>query len=585
MFTTRPELAGTFGMVASTHWLASQAGMAVLEEGGNAFDAAVAAGFVLHVVEPHLNGPGGDMPLIFRRGDGPPTVLCGQGVAPAGATIDHYTSLGLRIVPGTGLLAAAVPGAVPAWLTLLRDHGTFRPSQVLRFAIDYAEGGHPVLPSVAATIGQLSGYFSTYWPTSAAQWLPAPAAGALLRLPTLAATYRRLSQEADAASGREAQCEAALAAWAQGFVAEIVDRFVRDPVHDSSGEPHAGVITADDLAGWRPAYEPPLSVSWRGHQVFKTAGWGQGPAFLHALALLDPLLREDGPLGEPELHRIVEALKLALADRDAWFGDLGDPALPGFLSEAYLAERRALVGEDASAELRPGRLGGHEPRLASAIRKASDRAASEGVGEPTLGTETPTGGDTCHLDVVDRWGNAVSATPSGGWLQSSPTIPDLGFCLGTRLQMTWLEPGLPSSLAPGRRPRTTLSPGMAIMSDGRTLAFGTPGGDQQEQWPMLFWLAHTITGLNLQEAVDAPSLHTTSLVSSFDPRVWTPAGLEMEGRHLEAVVAGLRQRGHRVIVRPDWSLGRISAASYDPNSRVLRAAANPRGMQGYAVGR
>lgn len=206
-FTTRPELAGTFGMVASTHWLATAAAMAVLEEGGNAFDAAVAAGFTLQVVEPHLNGPGGEVPVVFARGDardgGPaPVVLCGQGVAPAGATIDAFRDLGLDLVLGTGLLAATVPGAVGAWLALLRDHGTLPLEAVLRFAIDYAQTGHPLVPRVTATVASVSEHFRLHWPTSAATWLSsdgsAPAAGSLFRNPVLASTYRQLL---DAARG------------------------------------------------------------------------------------------------------------------------------------------------------------------------------------------------------------------------------------------------------------------------------------------------------------------------------------------------------------------------------------------------
>ncbi|MBM7797605.1 gamma-glutamyltranspeptidase/glutathione hydrolase [Microlunatus panaciterrae] len=588
MFTTRPELLGTHGMVASTHWLASQAGMAVLEDGGNAFDAAVAAGFVLHVVEPHLNGPGGDLPLIFRVGDDDPRVLCGQGVAPAAATIERFTGLGLDVVPGTGLLASAVPGATPAWLTLLRDHGTRTPAEVLKYAIGYAEHGHPILGRVVDLVTTMADHFTEYWPTSAATWLPIPPAGRLFRLPALAATYRRLVAESESGQTREAKCDAALAAWSQGFVAAAVDRFVRTPVRDTSGRDHAGLLTGQDMATWTPTYEQPMEYSWRGNRVFKCPGWTQGPAFLQTLALLDPLLPATlGQLGADEIHTIIEAQKLAFADRDAWFGDAPDaPDLAGLFAPDRLAGRRALIGPEASLELRPGSLNGRDPRLPGrALRMGDAVPAQAGTGEPTVRRDGSTNGDTCHLDIVDRWGNVVSATPSGGWLQSSPTIPELGFCLGSRLQMVWLEPGLPSSLVPSRRPRTTLSPGMAISAEGVTTAFGTPGGDQQDQWPLVFWLAHTLGGQNLQQAIDHPSFNITALISSFEPRTWTPGGVELEARYPEQVTTELRRRGHRVSVRPDWSLGRMSAATFDPADGVLRAAANPRGMQGYAVGR
>ncbi|WP_369135395.1 gamma-glutamyltransferase family protein [Modestobacter sp. I12A-02662] len=606
MFTTRPELAGTFGMVASTHWLASAAGMATLEAGGNAFDAAVAAGFTLQVVEPHLNGPGGEVPVLFARspraatGAGVPVVLSGQGVAPTGATTQAFADLGLGLIPGTGLLAATVPGAFGAWLTLLRDHGTLPLDAVLRFAIEYAEHGHPLLPRVAATVASVSEHFTTHWPTSAATWLAAdgapPAAGRPFRNPVLASTYRRLL---DAARGpsREAQIDAALAAWNTGFVAEAIDEFSRHPVMDDSGRPHRGFLTGEDLAGWRPTYEPPVTLDWRGWTLAKAGPWSQGPALLQALAMLDGVLPA-GPRGrsasaapDAELvHAGVEAVKLAMADREAWYGDDASVPVDDLLSAAYTSGRRALIGDRASTELRPGSPGGRPPRLPAFVTDTSGRerpsgATVAGVGEPTVDARGTTRGDTCHVDVVDRWGNIVSATPSGGWLQSSPVIPALGFPLGTRAQMFWLEPGLPNSLVPGKRPRTTLSPSLALRGGVPTLAFGTPGGDQQDQWQLCFWLAHTLGGLDLQAAIDAPAWHTTSFPSSFYPRDMTPGEVVVESRVGDDVIGELRRRGHTVTVSDGWSLGRLSAVSVDPETGVLRAAANPRGMQGYAVGR
>src|SRR3954447_2970426 len=594
-------------MVASTHWLATAAGMATLEAGGNAFDAAVAAGLTLQVVEPHLNGPGGEVPVLFARspraaaGAGQPVVLSGQGPAPAGATIEAYSQLGLDLVPGTGLLAATVRGAIGAWLTLLRDHGTLPLDAVLRFAIEYAETGHPLQPRVVATVASVSEHFSTHWPTSAATWLSSdgavPAAGGLFRNPTLASTYRRLL---DAARGptREAQIDAALAAWYTGFVAEAIDRFCRYPVMDDSGRPHAGFLTAHDLASWAPTYEPPVTLDWRGWTLAKAGPWSQGPALLQALAMLDGVLPA-GPAGSNAsvsadadttevVHASVEAMKLAMADREAWYGDVTTVPVGELLSPAYAAERRALIGETASRELRPGSPGGGPPRppaLVTARPTPPHVHSGAGGGEPTVDALGTIRGDTCHVDVVDRWGNLVSATPSGGWLQSSPVIPELGFPLGTRAQMFWLEPGLPNSLAPGKRPRTTLTPSLALRGGEPTLAFGTPGGDQQEQWQLCFWLAHALRGLDLQAAIDAPAWHTTSFPSSFYPRDMTPGEVVVESRIGDDVVAGLRRRGHAVTVSGPWTLGRLSAVSRDPETGILRAAANARGMQGYAAGR
>ncbi|WP_028064197.1 gamma-glutamyltransferase family protein [Solirubrobacter soli] len=571
-FTTRPELSGTFGMVASTHWLASSAGMAVLERGGNAFDAAVAAGFALQVVEPHMNGPGGDLPLIFFT-DGAPTVLCGQGPAPVAASVASYRALGLSLVPGTGYLAACVPGSFDAWLTLLRDHGTWELADVLAFAIGYARDGFPLTPGISRAIRALQ----PTWTTSLALWRETPR----LRNPLLADTYERLARAGG--STREARIDAARDAWYRGFVAEAIVRAVATPAVDSSGSAHAGVLSGDDLAAFAATYEAPVSLAFRDWTVFKTGPWGQGPVFLQQLAMIDDL----GPfLGVEHLHAVVEGAKLAFADRDAFYGDSAPVPLDELLSRAYAGERRALIGETASGELRPGLDG----RLPEIVRRggvpAGGGGVGVGVGEPTRDEPVagPPRGDTCHLDVADRWGNLVSATPSGGWLQSSPAIEGLGFCLGTRAQMFWLEEGLPASLVGGRRPRTTLSPSLGVREDGTVMAFGTPGGDQQDQWSLEFFLAHVVFGLDLQAAIDAPMFHTTHFPSSFYPREAEPRRVEVEGRVPASTVAALRARGHDVLVGDDWVHGRLSAIARSPDG-LLRGAANPRGMQGYAVGR
>jgi gamma-glutamyltranspeptidase / glutathione hydrolase len=556
-FTTRPELRGTFGAVASTHWLASSSGMAVLERGGNAFDAACAAGLVLQVVEPHLNGPGGDMPAVFWSAErGEPLVLCAQGVAPAAATIDRYRSLGHELVPGTGLLAACVPGSVGGWLLLLEQFGTWRLEDVLAFAIGYADDGYPVVPGITVTIERVEPLLRE-WPASADLYLPAPQPGTTFRNPQLAATWRRLLDESRGGS-REVEIERARQVYYEGFIAEEIDRFSRQ---------HGGFLTGDDLAAWRATLEPPATVDYRGLTVCKTSAWGQGPVGLQQLRLLEGF--DVAAMSEAELvHVTTECAKLAFADRDASYGD-GDVPLERLLSRGYADERRALVGEDASGELRPG-LG----RLPSTV---ASNSLLLGAGEPTRG-------DTVHLDVADRFGNLFSATPSGGWLQSSPTIPALGWPLGSRAQMFWLEEGLASSLRPGTRPRTTLSPGLVLRDGKPWLAYGTPGGDQQEQWALHVLLRHVDRGLNLQEAIDAPDWHTDHLIASFFPRSYKPRSLDVESRLGDDAIVELRRRGHEVNVTPPWSLGRVSAVGRDDAGR-LRAAANPRAMQGYAVAR
>ena len=516
----------------------------MLERGGNALDAAVAAGLVLQVVEPHLNGPAGEVPIVLYSAERDEVlILNGQGPAPAAATIDAYRERGLDLIPGTGVLAACVPGALPAWLLLLEELGTLPLEEVAAPAIHYAEHGYPVVPRIAETIERMEPVFRAEWPGSAELYLPAPAPGTLFRNPRLAETYRRIVAE-----GLE-------------FLAEPVGRFVAE---------QDGLLAADDFAAFEPRFEPPVSLDYRDFTVFKCGPWSQGPVFLQQLALLDGFdLTELSPA--EYLHTVVECAKLAFADREAWYGDpdFVDVPLERLLSREYADERRALVGAEASGELRPGldgrvRLSGSEP------------LSPLGAGEPTRG-------DTCHVDVADRHGNLVSATPSGGWLQSSAVIPELGFPLGTRAQMFWLEEGHPNGLAPGKRPRTTLSPSLAFREGAPYLAFGTPGGDQQDQWSLHAFLNHAAFGVNLQEAIDAPAFHTNHLVSSFHPRAFEPRVVELESRFDAMVVDELRERGHEVRVTEPWSLGRVSAVAREDG--LLKAGANPRGMQGYAVGR
>jgi len=598
MFTTRPTLQGTFGMVSSTHWLASQSAMAVLEAGGNAFDAAVAAGFVLHVVEPHLNGPAGEVPMLLAPAGGPVRVLCGQGPAPAGASIAHYASLGLELIPGSGPLAAAVPGAFDAWMVLLRDYGTWSPADVLSYAIGYAEHGHPPVPRIGATVETMRELFETEWTSSAAVYLPggrAPEPGTPFRNPALAATWRRLIAQAQAAGGdREAQIEAARRVWSAGFIAEALVTAAARPAMDTSGERHAGVLTGDDLDSYEASFEDPVRHERDGWTVCKAGAWSQGPVLLQQLALLPDALPD---YGSPDyVHLLVEGCKLAMADREAWYGDAAPVPLTELLSDEYNAVRRTLVGTEASHALRPGSPGGRNPvlskhALAVAAGAGGQRvAAGLGGGEPTVQRSGETRGDTCHLDIVDRWGNMLAATPSGGWLQSNPVVPELGFPLGSRLQMAWLDPGLPNSLTPGRRPRTTLSPSLALRDGVPVMAFGTPGGDQQDQWQLHFFLSVALRapvrgGLDLQGAIDAPNWHNDSFPSSFHPRAMNPGSVTVESRIGAEVIEGLRRRGHAVTVGEAWSEGRLCAVARDPETGVLSGGANPRGMQGYAVGR
>jgi gamma-glutamyltranspeptidase / glutathione hydrolase len=617
IFTTRPIISGTFGVVTSTHWLASQIGMSMLERGGNAFDAAVASSFMLQVVEPHQFGPCGEVVAIFQAKGQAPLVLCGQGVAPAGATIKHFRDEGLTLVPGTGLLAAVVPGAFDALMVMLRDYGTMTFADVIQPAIGYARDGYPVTYSMSATIADVEQLFREEWPSSAAIYLPSgctPQPGEVFSNRDLAATYSRLLDEANAVGGdRERQIQAARAAFYNGFIAGAIDAYAtRTEAMDVTGRRHRGVLTGADMAAWQATYEEPVSYDYHGVTVCKPGPWSQGPVFLQILALLKGYdVAAMNPTGPQFVHVLVEAMKLAFADRDAWYGDVADLPLKTLLSEKYNRARRKLITEEASFELLPGSPDGRTPRLPAHIaakadpelpgreRAAKSRASSSApawysdivsVGDRDI---LPERGelrsesqlrDTCHIDIIDRHSNVVSVTPSGGFLHQSPSIPGLGMCLNTRAQVFLLEEGLPSSLGPGRRPRTSLSPTLTFKNGDAILAFGSPGADNQDQWLVQFFLHHVQHGFDLQAAIDGPAFHTDHLIASFHPRGTNLGKVVLESRFPDETVVELQRRGHDVKLTDPWSsFGRICAAAKHNN--LLHAAATPRLQQAYAVGR
>ncbi|MGD9802462.1 MAG: gamma-glutamyltransferase family protein [Hyphomicrobiaceae bacterium] len=602
-FTTRPEIDGTFGVVATTHWIATAVAMGILEKGGNAFDAGIAAAFTLQVVEPHLCGPGGDVPvMVWDQRKGKPEVICGQGPAPAGATIAHYRDhLGLDMIPGTGLLAPCIPGTFETYMLVLRDYGTMRLRDVLEPSIGYAVGGHPIVERACATIDTVRKLFTDHWATSAAVYLPGgktPAAGTLFRNPQHAETYVRILAEAEAGGGsREAEIERARRAWSHGFVAEAIDTFCRtQEAMDVSGRPHKGVLTGQDMAGWQPTIEAPVSLDYGAYTLLKPGPWTQAPVMLQILAILKGYEIERLSATDPDfVHLWIEAAKLAYADREAFYGDpkFADVPVERLLSERYNNDRRRQITQWANMEQRPGVIEGFGGQV---IVKEAPKGSYAGVGEPTVGKISGSdataearaaagvvNGDTVHIDIIDKDGNMFTATPSGGWLQSSPVIPALGWPLGSRAQMFWLDETHPGALQPGKRPRSTLSVSMALRNGKPYMTWGTPGGDQQDQWNSQLFLRHAHFGMNLQEAIDAPAWHIEHFPGSFWPRAARPGVVVLENRFPEATIKELERRGHKVEIGPDWSEGRLSAASQDGVRR--KAAANPRGMQGYAAGR
>jgi len=628
MVAGRLEVSGWLGAAASTHWLASQSAMGTLETGGNAFDAAVVAGLVMQVAQPHLNGPAGDVAIMLHHGgSGDVTSICGQGPAPGDATLENFRALGLDHIPGTGLLPAVVPGAFDAWMRLLAEHGTITLRAAFEPATLYARQGIEVDQRLHDILAAAAPVFERYWPTSAAHCLDdrrtPPAVGSTFRNTTLAEVWQRLVEEAESqGNDRDIQIEAARKIWSDGFIADAITDFARrTKVMDVSGRRHATFLTARDVSGWRAPEERTRSVRFAEHRVHKCGMWTQGMVLLQALNLMSAdALAELDPTKGAFVHQVTEALKLALADRDTHYGlsKVGgtdvEARIARLLASSYGTDRRALVGDTASVDFRPGDIDETRREVATwrpdfetacTRQREAGMLAAYGGGEPTIvhdsGDPAPEAavaltaaekdgylarstGDTSYLCVSDRDGNVVSATPSGGWLQSSPIIPELGFPLGTRAQMMWLDPHSPSGLQPRARPRSTLSPTIVTHADGSVLAVGTPGGDQQDQWQTAFLIRYLVHEMSMQEALDAPGFHTDHVVNSFYPRGAAPGSLVVEDRFEADEIDALRTRGHNVSVTGSWAEGRLCAVRKTADGRH-RAAVSRRGGQSLAVAR
>ncbi len=574
--TPRAVLQGYGGAVAAGHNLATQAGAAALAAGGNAADAACVMGFALQVLEPHMNGPAGEVPiLVYRARDDRTFAISGQGTAPEAATCARFAALGIDRIPGDGLLAATVPAALDAWCRLLGEFGTMTLEQVLAPARSLAERGFPMYPFLRSVVSFCERRFRAEWPSSAALYLPLRAVGERQTNPALAEFLAGLvAAERSANGGREARIRAARDSFYRGRAAQEIEKFLATPVGDASGRAHAGLLRADDLARYEGTLEEPIRADYRGTRVWKCGPWTQGPVFLQQLRLLERFeLARMGHNSADALHTWLECAKLAFADRDACYADPRFASVPlaELLSDDYGAERAKLVDPaHASFELRPGL--GRLPRGWPFV--AGDPAPSQ---EPQALAASRGRGDTTHLDAVDRDGNFVSATPSGAWIPSSPVIPALGFPIGTRAQMFVLDPEHPNALAPGKRPRTTLTPSLARLADGRRIAFGTPGGDQQDQWTVQMLLNLVDFGArDLQSAIDAPTVHSLHMPDSFYPRTSQPGAVAAESRIAGDVIEELERRGHRVRRGGPWEHGRVLAVSRDPETGRCEAAASPR---------
>ena len=576
-FTTRPVFMGRHGVVTAGHYLATAAGFRMFEKGGNAIDAGVAAGLALNVLEPQSNGIGGEVPiLIYCARQKRVYAINGQGYAPKAATIAWFRSRGIEIIPGDGFLPATVPGAFGAWTTALQQFGRLQLKEVLEPTIELTGEGFPIYPGLHRSIVGLQEKFENEWPTSARIYLPngrPPEVGEILVNTDWAETFKATvdAEIRNSHFGREAAIAAARDEFYKGPIAEKIVAYQRDTkVRDASGQRNAGLLTEADFHDYRTKVEAAVTLNYRGYDVHKCNTWCQGPVFLQQLALLEGYdLAALGHNSVDYIHTVVEASKLAFADREQYYGDpdFVDVPLDRLLSKEYAAARRALIdAQSASLELRPG--------------GAAASALTHEEADPKVYT-----GDTTHADAVDHEGNLFAATPSGGWIPSSPVIEGLGFPLGTRGQIFYLDAEHANALAPRKRPRTTLTPSLATKDGEPFMAFGTPGGDSQDQWTLQFFLNAIDFGMNLQEAIDAPNFHTNHFPNSFYPHNAKPGSLTLEARISENVREALAERGHKVALGGEWSHGKVLAITFDPQSGLIAAGASPRGQIGYAMGR
>ncbi len=576
MGTIYPLVMGRQAILATEHYLSAAAGARMFACGGNAIDAAIAATFVEGVVNPHMHTIGGEAPMLIYSASARRVIaINGNMMAPAGATIAHFRALGVELIPGAGLLAAGVPAAFDALVTALRDFGTRSLAEVLEPALELASDGFPMhvglcgdpnLPDDAiagagASLRSNAKRFLTKWPSSGRVYLPdgkVPTPGSVLKNPALANFFKRvLDSESGAKNrGREAGLEAARDRFYRGDIARDIVAW-----SDANG----GLLEATDLERFTTRLETPATADYRGVTVFKCGPWSQGPVFLQQLKLLEGFdLSAMGHNSADYIHTVIEAAKLSFADREAYYGDpeFIEVPLAGLLSDRYAAIRRELIDSaHASMDQRPG-----DPVAMRAMRDA-----------PAAGAR-PWGGGTIHVTAADRAGNMIAVTASGGWIPSSPVIDALGFPLGTRMQTFYLDERHPNALVPGKRPRTTLSPSLAMRNGVPYLAFGTPGGDQQDQWTLQFFLNVVNFGMDLQAAIEAPKFSTPHFPSTFYPHDNRPGVLRVEDRVPAEVRDALAARGHKIEVRPPWSEGHVLGVSIDTRTGVLSGGADPRGQ-------
>jgi gamma-glutamyltranspeptidase/glutathione hydrolase len=566
----RPTIAVTGHAIAAGHYLAATAGFAILEAGGNAIDAGVAAGLALGVLQSDLVDVAGVAPIMIYSAETREVVtIAGLGTWPRALDPELFLREHGGKIP-KGVLRTVVPAAPDAWITALRRWGTMRFGEVAAAAIRLARDGFPMYPLMAESLARYAPEHRL-WPSSAAIFLPGwrvPAAGEIFRQTDLAASLQYMADEERVAAGRsrEAGLEAAHDAFYRGDIAAKIVAFMRQ---------EGGLLSAEDLAGYRSPVGPAEHRRFGDLEVFTCGAWCQGPVLLQALALLEGTNFADlGHNSADYIHHLAEALKLAFADREAYYGDpaLVEVPLATLVSAEYAAARRRAIDPDRAAPEMPppGDIGG---------------AASRGFGDfrPAIGDPNPEP-DTSYVCVADRFGNLFSATPSDG-SYGSPVVPGTGLIPSNRGSQSRPDPRHPAGVAPGKRPRLTPNPALAIKGGERLMPFGTPGGDVQTQAMLQVLLNRFVFGHDLQAAIESPRFASYSYPSSFAPFDYYPGRLAIEARIPEAVIAELARRGHQIQRWPDWirTAGAVCAIEVDKRRGVIEAGADPR-RAAYAIG-
>ena len=566
----KPAVMGVTHAVSAGHYHATTAGFRILEEGGNAIDAGVASGIAINVVFPQWTSFGGVAPIILHHAEKNETVtISGLGRWPRAASIELFQRDHGGDLP-EGILRTVTPSAADAWLTALEVYGTMSFEQAVTPALQLAEYGFPVPHLLSQYIAQ-----GLPWSSSRDVFMPngvAPQVGDVLVQKDLANTFRRMIdvERAAASNGREAAIRAVRDFFYKGELAQEMVRFCRE---------QGGLLTMEDMASFRVKLEPAQWGSYKGIDVATCGPWCQGPLLIQFLHLLEGFdLRSMGYLSADYIHTLLEAFKLAFADRQAYYGDpeFVDVPMDGLLSKAFAESRRAAVdARRACPEMpTPGDPWAFQPGARSAGAMPQPAAAPGGLGE-----------DTSYTCAVDRWGNVFSATPSDGF-GGTPIVPGLGFILSSRGNQSWLDPSHPSALAPGKRPRLTPNPALAFKNGRPWMPFGTPGGDIQCQAMAEMFINIVEFGMDPQQAIEAPRFATSSYPGSFWPHAYSPGLVTLEGRIDPAVVGELERRGHRVEVWDDWAVkaGNLAAIEIDHDRGILRAGADSR-REGYAIAR